>query len=90
MKKKHFVQLSCHGNTECYAHYKNPSFLLFFSFSLQHIVRPDYVGRSRVPDWPDYIEINDQEQIDGLARACQLARHVLLLAGRSLRVGNDL
>lgn len=50
-------------------------------------MRPDYVGRSRVPVWPDYIEIKDQEQIEGLARACQLARHVLLLAGRSLRVG---
>lgn len=53
-------------------------------------MRPDYVGRSRVPEWPDYIEIKDQEQIDGLARACQLARHVLLLAGRSLRVGSNL
>lgn len=55
-------------------------------FSLKHIVRPDYVGNNLVPEWPDYIEINDQEQIEGLARACQLARHVLLLAGRSLRV----
>lgn len=64
------------------------TFLLFF-FSPKHIVRPDYVGRSRVPDWPDYIEIKDQEQIEGLARACQLARHVLLLAGRSLRVGGN-
>lgn len=64
------------------------TFLLFFSL-LKHIVRPDYVGRSRVPEWPDYIEIKDQEQIEGLARACQLARHVLLLAGRSLRVGGN-
>lgn len=53
----------------------------------KHIARPDYVGHSRVPEWPDYIEIKDQEQVEGLARACQLARHVLLLAGRSLRVG---
>lgn len=52
-------------------------------------MRPDYVGRSRVPVWPDYIEIKDQEQIEGLARACQLARHVLLLAGQSLRVGGN-
>lgn len=68
---------------------QKPFCLQFFSFSLQHIVRPDYVGRSCVPEWPDYIEIKDQEQIDGLARACQLARHVLLLAGRSLRVGTN-
>ncbi|TNN77017.1 Methionine aminopeptidase 1D, mitochondrial [Liparis tanakae] len=52
-----------------------------------HIVQPDYVSRRLVPEWPDYIEIKDREQIEGLARACQLARHVLLLAGRSLRVG---
>lgn len=49
-------------------------------------MRPDYVGTSLVPEWPDYIEIKVQEQIEGLARACQLARHVLLLAGRSLKV----
>ncbi|XP_032366262.1 methionine aminopeptidase 1D, mitochondrial-like [Etheostoma spectabile] len=52
-----------------------------------HIVRPDYVGDQLIPEWPDYIEIKDQEQIQGLARACQLARHVLVLAGRSLKVG---
>jgi len=39
-----------------------------------------------VPEWPDYIEIKDEEQIQGLRRACQLARHVLLLAGKSLKV----
>ncbi|XP_070701378.1 methionine aminopeptidase 1D, mitochondrial [Pempheris klunzingeri] len=53
----------------------------------KHIVRPDYVSTGLVPEWPDYIEIKDQEQIEGLARACRLARHVLLLAERSLRVG---
>ncbi|XP_041847513.1 methionine aminopeptidase 1D, mitochondrial isoform X2 [Melanotaenia boesemani] len=53
----------------------------------KHIVRPDYVGTGLVPEWPDYIEIKNQEQIEGLARACQLARHILLLAGRSLKVG---
>ncbi|XP_037643473.1 methionine aminopeptidase 1D, mitochondrial isoform X2 [Sebastes umbrosus] len=53
----------------------------------KHIVRPDYVGTGLLPEWPDYIEIKYQEQIEGLSRACQLARHVLLLAGRSLRVG---
>uniref|UniRef100_H3D0J3 Methionine aminopeptidase n=1 Tax=Tetraodon nigroviridis TaxID=99883 RepID=H3D0J3_TETNG len=53
----------------------------------KHIVKPDYVGSRLVPEWPDYIEIKSQEQIDDLARACQLARHVLLLAGRSLKVG---
>lgn len=39
-----------------------------------------------MPEWPDYIEIKSQEQIDDLARACQLARHVLLIAGQSLKV----
>ncbi|XP_034412376.1 methionine aminopeptidase 1D, mitochondrial isoform X2 [Cyclopterus lumpus] len=53
----------------------------------KHIVQPDYVSHRLVPEWPDYIEIKNQEQIEGLARACQLARQVLLLAGRSLRVG---
>lgn len=49
-------------------------------------MKPDYVGSRVVPEWPDYIEIKSQEQIDDLARACQLARHVLLLAGQSLKV----
>lgn len=49
-------------------------------------MKPDYVGSRLVPEWPDFIEIKSQEQIDDLARACQLARHVLLLAGRSLKV----
>ncbi|KAM4551286.1 methionine aminopeptidase 1D, mitochondrial [Odontesthes bonariensis] len=53
----------------------------------KHIVRPDYAGARLVPEWPDYIEIKNQEQIEGLARACQLARHVLLLAGQSVKVG---
>ncbi|XP_019734622.1 methionine aminopeptidase 1D, mitochondrial isoform X1 [Hippocampus comes] len=53
----------------------------------RHIEQPDYVGTGLVPEWPDYIEIKNAEQIEGLARACQLARHVLLLAGESLKVG---
>lgn len=52
-------------------------------------MQPDYVGSRLVPEWPDYIEIKDQEQIEGLARACQLARHVLRLAGRSLKASAD-
>ncbi|RXN02827.1 methionine aminopeptidase mitochondrial [Labeo rohita] len=54
---------------------------------VEHIQKPDYVSSSKVPEWPDYIEVKDEEQIEGLRRACQLARHVLLLAGKSLRVG---
>uniref|UniRef100_A0A4W5PTU9 Methionyl aminopeptidase type 1D (mitochondrial) n=1 Tax=Hucho hucho TaxID=62062 RepID=A0A4W5PTU9_9TELE len=53
----------------------------------KHILRPDYVNSGQVPDWPDYIEIKDQEQIQGMTRACQLARQILLLAGHSLKVG---
>ncbi|XP_017312922.1 methionine aminopeptidase 1D, mitochondrial isoform X1 [Ictalurus punctatus] len=53
----------------------------------KHIQKPGYVSSSSVPEWPDYIEINDEEQIEGLRRACQLARHILLLAGSSLKVG---
>ncbi|KAJ8416858.1 hypothetical protein AAFF_G00327360 [Aldrovandia affinis] len=53
----------------------------------KHIIRPDYVTTGIVPDWGDYIEIKDEDQIQGLRRACQLARHILLLAGRSLKVG---
>ncbi|KAG7464017.1 hypothetical protein MATL_G00182780 [Megalops atlanticus] len=50
-------------------------------------MRPDYVTTGLLPEWGDYIEIKDEDQIDGLRRACQLARHILLLAGRSLKVG---
>nr|XP_061795561.1 methionine aminopeptidase 1D, mitochondrial-like [Nerophis lumbriciformis] len=53
----------------------------------KHIERPDYVGTGLIPEWPDFIEIKNTEQIESLARACQLARHVLLLAGQSLKVG---
>lgn len=45
------------------------------------------MSSSKVPEWPDYIEIKDEEQIQGLRRACQLARHILLLTGNSLKVG---
>lgn len=50
-------------------------------------MQPNYIGRAAVPEWPDYIELKDEEQVAGLAKACQLARQVLLLAGRSLKVG---
>ncbi|KAJ3595301.1 hypothetical protein NHX12_004605 [Muraenolepis orangiensis] len=53
----------------------------------KHIVRPNYIGSAVVPQWPDYIELKDQEQIEGMTKACQLARKVLLLAGRCLKVG---
>ncbi|XP_055032199.2 methionine aminopeptidase 1D, mitochondrial isoform X1 [Misgurnus anguillicaudatus] len=53
----------------------------------KHIQKPDYVSSSKVPEWPDYLEIKDEEQIQGLRRACQLARHILMLAGKSLKVG---
>ncbi|XP_056149365.1 methionine aminopeptidase 1D, mitochondrial [Lampris incognitus] len=53
----------------------------------KHILRPGYVGTGVVPEWPDYIEIKDQEQTEGLAKACRLARHILLMAGRRLKVG---
>ncbi|KAL4635840.1 methionine aminopeptidase 1D, mitochondrial isoform X1 [Arapaima gigas] len=52
-----------------------------------HIMRPDYVTTGTVPIWADYIEIKDGDQIEGLRKACQLARHILLLAGKSLKVG---
>ncbi|XP_059915520.1 methionine aminopeptidase 1D, mitochondrial [Gadus macrocephalus] len=53
----------------------------------KHIVRPNYIGKAAVPEWPDYVELMDQEQIAGLTKACQLARQVLLLAGSCLKVG---
>ncbi|KAJ7345644.1 hypothetical protein JRQ81_001594 [Phrynocephalus forsythii] len=53
----------------------------------KHIKKPDYVTTGIVPDWGDYIEIKNEDQIQGLRQACQLARHVLLLAGKSLKVG---
>ncbi|KAF7248386.1 Methionine aminopeptidase 1D, mitochondrial, partial [Varanus komodoensis] len=53
----------------------------------KHIKKPDYVTTGIVPDWEDYIEIKNEDQIQGLRQACQLARHVLLLAGKSLKVG---
>ncbi|XP_062972465.1 methionine aminopeptidase 1D, mitochondrial isoform X2 [Elgaria multicarinata webbii] len=53
----------------------------------KHIKKPDYVTTGIVPDWGDYIEIKNEDQIQGLRQACQLARHVLLLTGKSLKVG---
>uniref|UniRef100_A0A8D0H5R8 Methionine aminopeptidase n=1 Tax=Sphenodon punctatus TaxID=8508 RepID=A0A8D0H5R8_SPHPU len=53
----------------------------------KHIKKPDYVTTGIVPDWGDDIEIKNEDQIQGLRRACQLARLVLLLAGKSLKVG---
>ncbi|XP_053838746.1 methionine aminopeptidase 1D, mitochondrial isoform X5 [Vidua macroura] len=53
----------------------------------KHIKKPDYVTTGIVPDWGDYIEIKNEDQIQGLRQACQLARHVLLLAGKGLKVG---
>uniref|UniRef100_G3WUS5 Methionine aminopeptidase n=1 Tax=Sarcophilus harrisii TaxID=9305 RepID=G3WUS5_SARHA len=52
----------------------------------QHIKKPDYVTTGIVPDWGDSIEVKKEDQIQGLRQACQLARHVLLLAGKSLKV----
>ncbi|RXM99364.1 Methionine aminopeptidase 1D, mitochondrial [Acipenser ruthenus] len=53
----------------------------------EHIMKPDYVTTGIVPDWGDYIEIKDEDQIQELRQACQLARRILLLAGKSLKVG---
>lgn len=53
-------------------------------------MRPDYIGSELIPEWPDYIEIKDQEQIEGLARACQLARHVLLVAESNVKVNETI
>ncbi|XP_055966176.1 methionine aminopeptidase 1D, mitochondrial isoform X3 [Sorex fumeus] len=52
----------------------------------QHIKKPDYVTTGIVPGWGDSIEVKNEDQIQGLRQACQLARHVLLLAGKSLKV----
>ncbi|XP_052582666.1 methionine aminopeptidase 1D, mitochondrial isoform X5 [Peromyscus californicus insignis] len=52
----------------------------------KHIKKPDYVTTGIVPDWGDSIEVKNEDQIQGLREACQLARHVLLLAGKSLKV----
>ncbi|XP_039613559.1 methionine aminopeptidase 1D, mitochondrial isoform X1 [Polypterus senegalus] len=53
----------------------------------EHIMKPDYVTTGIIPDWGDYIEIKTEDQIQGLRQACQLARRILLLAGKSLKVG---
>ncbi|CAO2597101.1 Methionine aminopeptidase 1D, mitochondrial [Lemmus lemmus] len=52
----------------------------------EHIKKPDYVTTGVVPDWGDSIEVKTEDQIRGLREACQLARHILLLAGKSLKV----
>uniref|UniRef100_A0A8C5KGJ4 Methionine aminopeptidase n=1 Tax=Jaculus jaculus TaxID=51337 RepID=A0A8C5KGJ4_JACJA len=52
----------------------------------KHIKKPDYVTTGIVPKWGDSIEVKNEDQIQGLRQACQLARHVLLLAGKSLKV----
>ncbi|XP_063284713.1 methionine aminopeptidase 1D, mitochondrial [Pelobates fuscus] len=53
----------------------------------EHITKPDYVTTGIVPDWGDTIEIKNEDQIEGLRHACQLARHILLMAEKSLKVG---
>ncbi|XP_063789534.1 methionine aminopeptidase 1D, mitochondrial isoform X2 [Pseudophryne corroboree] len=53
----------------------------------EHIMKPDYVTTGIVPDWGDSIEIKDEDQIQGLRQACQLARHILLMAGKMLKIG---
>ncbi|XP_048390729.1 methionine aminopeptidase 1D, mitochondrial isoform X2 [Stegostoma tigrinum] len=53
----------------------------------KHIKKPDYVTTGIIPDWGDCVEIKDEDQIQGLRQACQLARQILLLAGSSLKVG---
>lgn len=55
-------------------------------FFPKHIKKPDYVTTGVVPDWGDSIELKTEDQIRGLREACQLARHILLLAGKSLKV----
>ncbi|XP_068103141.1 methionine aminopeptidase 1D, mitochondrial isoform X3 [Hyperolius riggenbachi] len=50
-------------------------------------MKPDYVTTGIVPEWGDFIEIKDEDQIEGLRQACQLARHILLMAGKFLKVG---
>ncbi|XP_029413143.1 methionine aminopeptidase 1D, mitochondrial isoform X4 [Nannospalax galili] len=52
----------------------------------KHIKKPDYVTTGIMPDWGDSIEVKNEDQIQGLRQACQLARHILLLAGKSLKV----
>lgn len=59
---------------------------IFIPFFSKLIKKPDYVTTGIVPDWGDYIEIKSGDQIQGLRQACQLARHVLLLAAKSLKV----
>lgn len=49
-------------------------------------MKPDYVTTGIVPEWGDFIEIKDEDQIEGLRRACQLARHILLMTGKTLKV----
>lgn len=60
--------------------------LHFQSLFLKRIKKPDYVTTGIVPDWGDSIEVKNEDQIQGLREACRLARHVLLLAGKSLKV----
>ncbi|XP_074856771.1 methionine aminopeptidase 1D, mitochondrial isoform X2 [Carettochelys insculpta] len=53
----------------------------------KHIKKPDYVTTGIVPEWGDYIEIKNEDQIQGLRQACQLACHILRLSGKCLKVG---
>ncbi|KAK9410724.1 methionine aminopeptidase 1D mitochondrial [Crotalus adamanteus] len=53
----------------------------------KHIKQPDYVTTGILPDMGDEIDLKNEDQIQRLRQACQLARHVLLLAVRSVKVG---
>lgn len=52
-----------------------------------HIVKPPYVDSGIVPPSPTEPEIKTQVQIDATWNACKLARHVLDVVEKSIKVG---
>ncbi|ETE69625.1 Methionine aminopeptidase 1D, mitochondrial, partial [Ophiophagus hannah] len=51
----------------------------------KHIKQPDYVTTGAPPDMGDEIDLKNEDQIQRLRQACQLAGRVLRLAGRSVK-----
>ncbi|OCT61146.1 hypothetical protein XELAEV_18047168mg [Xenopus laevis] len=57
----------------------------YFFFRRQRSAAYNIVWPGFVPNWGDYIEIKDYDQIQGLRQACQLARNILLMAWKELK-----
>jgi methionyl aminopeptidase len=53
-----------------------------------HIVKPRYYETGQKPEQDDFIEIKNEEQIQGMREACKLAANILKRCGNIVRVSS--